>query len=445
MKRPASPDGSTLSPPPVKRKVESTTTSKAVATFFKPASQREPERLTWRIVDHSLIVGRSSDPSQPSRQLQRPVKVAAFDLDDTIIAPTGKIRFNRNAASWKWWDASVPGRLKQLHEDGYLVVIISNQGSISLKDNAKSLQKDSLSLKNFKDQLTSILRQLNCPVSIYAATGNDKYRKPRTGMWEQLKDEHDLDEENAIDMENSFYVGDAAGREQTDQRRKDHATSDRDLAANIGIKFQTPEEFFLGLETEPYLHSFEPREILESALSSQQPKTPFTKQHNQELVIFCGSPGAGKSSFYWKVLKPQGYERVNQDILKTRDKCIKVARQLLGAGSSVVVDNTNRDREARKYWVDVARDTKVPIRCIYFNASARLCEHNDVVRAHNSSVNPENRTILPPIAFRSFAQSFVEPKLDEGFQDITTVSFQFEGTDAERELWSKYWVSKFST
>lgn len=325
------------------------------------------------------------------------------------------------------------------------MVILTNQGSISLRDNAKSLQKDTLSLKNFKDQLTSFLRQLDLPISVYAATGNDKYRKPRVGMWEQIREEHHLDDDGTIDMDNSFYVGDAAGREKTDMRQKDHATSDRDLAANIGIKFQTPEEFFLGLETEPYLHPFEPKQFLESALSRPQEKAPFTKQNKQELVIFCGSPGAGKSSFYWKVLQPQAYERVNQDILKTRDKCIKAARQFLEDGKSVVVDNTNRDQDARSHWTRVARDFSIPIRCILFTASARLCEHNDVVRAHNSSMNPESRMILPPIAFRSFAQSYVQPSIDEGFQDITTVHFEFEGTDAERKIWSKYWVSKFST
>ncbi|MBZ6374561.1 MAG: ATP-binding protein [Kocuria palustris] len=44
---------------------------------------------------------------------------------------------------------------------------------------------------------------------------------------------------------------------------------------------------------------------------------PFTRKHPLELVIFCGSPGAGKSTFYWNHLEPLGYERVNQDILKT--------------------------------------------------------------------------------------------------------------------------------
>lgn len=44
---------------------------------------------------------------------------------------------------------------------------------------------------------------------------------------------------------------------------------------------------------------------------------PFNKKNKLDLVLFCGSPGAGKSTFYWDHLKPLGYERVNQDILKT--------------------------------------------------------------------------------------------------------------------------------
>lgn len=44
---------------------------------------------------------------------------------------------------------------------------------------------------------------------------------------------------------------------------------------------------------------------------------PFSKTNDQDIVLFCGSPGAGKSTFYWKYLEPLGYERVNQDTLKT--------------------------------------------------------------------------------------------------------------------------------
>lgn len=89
-----------------------------------------------------------------------------------------------------------------------------------------------------------------------------------------------------------------------------------------------------------------------------------------------------------------------------RDKCIKVAKQYLEDGASVVVgrwfgnktyahiksadcliDNTNRDREARAHWVKIAKEFKIPIRCVLFTASAKLCEHNDSVRAYSSVVS----------------------------------------------------------
>jgi len=43
----------------------------------------------------------------------------------------------------------------------------------------------------------------------------------------------------------------------------------------------------------------------------------FTRKNEQDVVLFVGSPGSGKSTFYWEHLKPLKYERVNQDILKT--------------------------------------------------------------------------------------------------------------------------------
>jgi bifunctional polynucleotide phosphatase/kinase len=67
------------------------------------------------------------------------------------------------------------------------------------------------------------------------------------------------------------------------------------------------------------------------------PPLVFTKASDPDMVIYCGSPGCGKSTFFWKHLKPLGYERVNQDILKSRDRCIKVASEHLTNGNSVLI------------------------------------------------------------------------------------------------------------
>jgi predicted kinase len=44
---------------------------------------------------------------------------------------------------------------------------------------------------------------------------------------------------------------------------------------------------------------------------------PFAKKNKLDIVLLCGSPAAGKSTFYWQQLEPLGYARVNQDLLKT--------------------------------------------------------------------------------------------------------------------------------
>lgn len=167
---------------------------------------------------------------------------------------------------------------------------------------------------------------------------------------------------------------------------------------------------------------------------------PFIRQSPRELVIFCGSPGAGKSTFYWNHLQPLGYERVNQDNLKTRQKCIKVAKEFLTAGASVVVDNTNADPNTRAEWVRVAKESNVPIRCVYFTSSPELCKHNNAVRAANRSLNPESRARLPGIAFGDFLKRFKEPTMEEGFSDIVRVDFRFQGDDEAKRIWTQYWV-----
>jgi hypothetical protein len=39
-------------------------------------------------------------------------------------------------------------------------------------------------------------------------------------------------------------------------------------------------------------------------------------------------------------------------------------------------------------------------------------------------MNPESRTMLPKMAFTGFASRYREPTTDEGFDDITKVSFK---------------------
>lgn len=74
------------------------------------------------------------------------------------------------------------------------------------------------------------MRQLDIPLSIYAATLADEYRKPRTGMWKELVDDFDLDLDDRLDLKGSFFVGDAAGRPG------DHSCSDRYITLALELE-----------------------------------------------------------------------------------------------------------------------------------------------------------------------------------------------------------------
>jgi len=85
------------------------------------------------------------------------------------------------------------------------VIIFTNQGGIKL-------DKPGSKLDIFKLKVVSILSILDIPLTLYGATENDKYRKPRSGMWDEMVGDYDIDV-HGVDKEASFFVGDAAGRD----------------------------------------------------------------------------------------------------------------------------------------------------------------------------------------------------------------------------------------
>ena len=188
----------------------------------------------------------------------------------------------------------MPGRLQELHEEGYLIAIVSNQGGISLKPDPKTVKSDQKRLADFKGKVSAVLGQLDLPISVYAATSRDQYRKPRTGMWHELVEDYDLDSADSVDLEKSLFVGDAGGRDAVPGGTgKDHSCVDRfvefpthtllsrtilrlsrDFAANVGLPFHTPEEYFLNEEPRPFVRSFDPLTYIKKW--AEQPKSACT-------------------------------------------------------------------------------------------------------------------------------------------------------------------------
>ena len=109
----------------------------------------------------------------------------------------------------------------------FLVVVISNQGGLSLKSDPKTVKSDQRRLSQFKTKVSSVFAHLDFPICIYAATTRDQYRKPRTGMWKELVEDFDLDDDEGLDLQHSIFVGDAGGRSARGKIKADHSSSDR--------------------------------------------------------------------------------------------------------------------------------------------------------------------------------------------------------------------------
>jgi len=146
----------------------------------------------------------------------------------------------------------------------------------------------------------------------------------------------------------------------------------------------------------------------------------FTKGRPQEAVIFVGSPGAGKSTFWSNYCKT--YARVNNDELKTPAKCQKAMRDALKAGKSVVIDNTNPKAMTRLLYLKIAKEYKVPTRVVFFDISKEVAMHNNMQREVNTSRSHFSKKV-PSIAIHTYYKYLEHPLESEGFESVIPTSF----------------------
>ncbi|KAI8091750.1 polynucleotide kinase 3 phosphatase-domain-containing protein [Thamnidium elegans] len=354
-------------------------------------------------------------------------KVAAFDLDGTLITTKSGNTYAKNESDWKWWHASVPQKMKSLHNEGFKIVLFSNQNGLN----------SDKKINSFKYKMETILGQVEIPVIFLAALKKDRYRKPMTGMWDWFVENN----QEPIDKSLCFYVGDAAGRQANwkSSYKKDHSCCDRKFADNIQIDFFTPEEYFLNEpKAEFSWGGFHPKQHLALDVPLYTPDTPLIVK-DPELIICVGYPASGKSSFVKTHVVPHGYVYVNQDTLKTRDKCVKACKQALSEGKSVVVDNTNPEASTRNLYIKLAKDANVPVRCFYFGDNEDLAQHNNYYRALYKSA--EKRDVLSIIAYRTFKSKLQEPTAHEGYTEVKRIQFKFNSASKQDiDIWSQWWV-----
>lgn len=360
----------------------------------------------WQCIDDSLLI------YTPDVAIRGDC-IASFDMDGTLIKTKSGQRFPKDKNDWILAFGNIQQKLKDLYLEGYRIVIFSNQ---------LRLGQEKQLIPSFKEKIDNIVHKIGIPIQVFLATRRDIYRKPLPGMWNSLLKL--TDEE--INMDKSFFVGDAAGRKKNwaPHKAKDHSVADRLFTFNINLKFYTPEEYFLGAKTVPYvMPEFDSRTVV-----SFEQKVPLST--TQEVIIMVGSQGSGKSYFCKKYIVTHGYVYINRDELGTKQKCINVLEDSLKTKKSVAIDNTNPDVESRKPFLDICKTYKVQCKCFQMDISSKHCKHNNKFR----SLTDKSHLHVSDILINSYHKKFQQPTLQEGFSEIHKFKFNavFKNKDEEK-------------
>ena len=137
-----------------------------------------------------------------------------------------------------------------------------------------------------------------------------------------------------------------------------------------------------------------------------------------EMILLCGLPGCGKSTYY-KEHFFNTHLRISNDLLKTKNRSARLFDFCFETKMSFVVDNTNTTKEVRGKLILACEEAAVqqnePIEkiCYYFDCDSKVCLERNEKRTGKDRV-PKQAIFLK-------AKEFEAPKLDEGFDELNIV------------------------
>ena len=105
---------------------------------------------------------------------------------------------------------------------------------------------------------------------------------------------------------------------QQTSKKKDFACSDRMWAANLGIKFLTPEEFFLGEPERKFVMERKAHTLFSTEESERKKDKILEKIKKYSVIMLHAPPAAGKSTLS-EIVELDGYHIINQDTLGTKE------------------------------------------------------------------------------------------------------------------------------
>ncbi|GAB5367525.1 hypothetical protein AAMO2058_001238000 [Amorphochlora amoebiformis] len=154
------------------------------------------------------------------------------------------------------------------------------------------------------------------------------------------------------------------------------------------------------------------------------------------LIVLCGLPGSGKSTFR-KALVMQNHcewttttwEVVSQDDLGSRRKCEALIGILAkDKKKKVILDRCNPDPKDREYWVRLAFSPK-DATAVHMNTPLEVCLERLKKRSEHKTLNAKTKQSKMQMIVRGFKKRFVAPSKKEGFNKVYTINTAEQAAD----------------
>ena len=355
------------------------------------------------------------------------IKIASFDLDHTIIKTKSGRVFPKDKDDWELYNNKVIDKLHELYNDNYEILFFTNQSSLSKSEKKK---------EDFILKINNIIKYINLPISYFISTNYGYYRKPCTGLFQLYID---YISPKIINYKNSFYCGDAAGREKgwmNIKKKKDFSSSDLFFAKNINLKFFLPEEIFgdyKNLEIKLPVRKF---------LKCKQSKIilPVSKKL-KNYIILVGKPASGKSFLAKEIkelCKNLYFEILSKDKLKTKYK--KMFNENLDKGKNLILDATNNKKDEREFFIkEINKKFKSEERniiCIEVNTDDEMIKQLNYFRVEYSK-GKEN--FIKDVVYRVYNKYYNKPLKKEGFNFILNYKSCPQFTGKKKKIFEYYY------
>ena len=231
------------------------------------------------------------------------------------------------------------------------------------------------------EMLQDFLQQLDIPAYIIVS---DTETQKNLSLKEYLKIDGD------IDTTVSFYCGDADGEIGS------WSDMDYKFAIKNNIQFFRPDQIF---------GSKNVKDIEFTCVKD------FDMIDNYDIIIMCGSPGSGKSTFVTQQVKPRGFTVLSSDQYKSnKKKMAKELNSMISIDKKVVIDACNPTLENRNYWINIVKDKSYAV--IYIEN-----EKSIALERNNKRVNK-----VPQIAIHTWYKRFEHVNIDMIVNNSTDVS-----------------------